>query len=329
MSTPVLDYRFAPDGARSRLLDRKSHAMLADSLAHIQARADQVFEVPGQLTSLIEHIRSGHRFSPVCFGLYYQLALALMDDRLDDARAIAARMSQVSPARVSLQLIALDELADEDVKLYQTLMDTDPQMSFAMLTPTLAMTSVFRERYQAAFGLMQTAMPTLAHEISGLIREICMVSGDADARYQFDGGSSYMLWGGLFLNIDSPETDIQLIEHLAHEAAHSLLFGYSLDEALVLNEDTELFASPLRIDPRPMDGIYHATFVSARMHWAMSQLLAFASLSETEREHAEEAKRADIENFKAGYEVVARHGRLTATGHAVMEEARGYMNEFL
>ena len=34
-----------------------------------------------------------------------------------------------------------------------------------------------------------------------------------------------------------------------------------IDELFVLNPDWERFPSPLREDPRPMDGIYHATFV--------------------------------------------------------------------
>ncbi len=324
---PAIDHRFAPDGTRSRLLDERAHALLADSLEHIQVQAGQALGVAGALTPLITRIRSGERFGPVCFGLYYQLALAVMDDQLGTARSVAARLVHLPSADASLQLVALDALADEDARLYQTLMDTDPQASFAMQPPPSHTVRAFTERYQRAFGMMQATMPALAHEISGLIREICLVTGDPQAHYQFDGGSSYMLWGGLFLNIASHETDIQLIEVLAHESAHSLLFGHSLDEALVLNEDTELFASPLRVDPRPMDGIYHATFVSARMHWAMSRLLASASLSATERDHAEQARRADTENFEAGYEVVARHGILTATGQAVMDAARGYMNE--
>ena len=67
---------------------------------------------------------------------------------------------------------------------------------------------------------------------------------------------------------------LSLLETLAHEAAHSLLFGIQISGPLVLNPDDARFASPLRVDLRPMDGVYHATFVSARMHFAMQELLA-------------------------------------------------------
>jgi HEXXH motif-containing protein len=45
-------------------------------------------------------------------------------------------------------------------------------------------------------------------------------------------------------------------EVLTHEAGHSLLFGLTVDEPLVLNLDDVLYPSPLREDPRPMDDIY-------------------------------------------------------------------------
>lgn len=320
-----IDARFFPDGTRARLMDAKAHALLGDSLEHIRQQASPVVPAVAGLSALTACVRAGEHFGPASFGRYYRLAGALLDDRLDEAGSIAGHLSQATPAAPGLDCVALDDLPDADVGLYHEMMDTDPHTSFAMLPPTADLAAGFRVRYNQAFGRLQAAMPTLADEISGLIRQLCMVAGDDQASCRFDGGSSYMLWGALFLNIASHETDVELIEVLAHESAHCLLFGHSLDEPLVLNDDAELFASPLRSDPRPMDGIYHATFVSARMHWAMSQLLEGASLSAVEREHAERERHRDAENFWAGHDVVGRDGILSATGHAVMDEARRYM----
>jgi hypothetical protein len=74
-----------------------------------------------------------------------------------------------------------------------------------------------------------------------------------------------------------------------------------------------------------MDGIYHATFVSARMHWAMSRLGESGLLDDATRDAALAAAAADARNFELGYAVVAEHGRLTATGRALMNGAREYM----
>src|SRR5690606_11375550 len=121
------------------------------------------------------------------------------------------------------------------------------------------------DRFASSHRLLSVAIPELAAEFDALVSQVIMVEGNPVAKYQFDGGSSYMLWGGLFLNATSHQNDVALIEVMAHESAHILLFGYASDEALVNNDDDTLYHSPLRVDPRPMDGIFHATYVSARM----------------------------------------------------------------
>jgi HEXXH motif-containing protein len=100
-----------------------------------------------------------------------------------------------------------------------------------------------------------------------------------DATMHFEAGSSYRLWGAMLLNAVRRKTRIEIIESVAHENAHSRLFGLCTEEPAVQNPDQELYPSPLRVDPRPMDGVYHATFVSARMHWTMSRVIASGLLT--------------------------------------------------
>ena len=68
-------------------------------------------------------------------------------------------------------------------------------------------------------------------------------------------------------------SDLDMVQALAHESAHLLLFGMCADGPLLENaNDDHRYSSPLRTDSRPMDGIVHATFVTARMCCALSQL---------------------------------------------------------
>ena len=66
----------------------------------------------------------------------------------------------------------------------------------------------------------------------------------------------------------------QYIPRLIHEYSHNLLFGIARNEPLVFNDPEERDESPLRQDLRPMDGIYHALFVSAREALAMRAILS-------------------------------------------------------
>ena len=176
-------------------------------------------------------------------------------------------------------------------------------------------------------ALLQQAAPEFVAELKALISELILVVGPKDAKVHFDGGSSYQLWGALFLNAARHKTRIDLIDALAHESAHSRLFSLCTEEVPVRNPDEELHASPLRADPRPLDGVYHATFVSARMHWTMSRVIASGLLTEEELALAIKARDADKRNFEQGYDTVATHARLTGSGHIALDAALAYMSE--
>ena len=112
---------------------------------------------------------------------------------------------------------------------------------------------------------------------------------------------------------------------LAHESAHNLLFGLSAEGPLVENSPDELFSSPLRKDPRPMDGIYHATFVTARMYRVVRQLIESGILSGTELDKAGSELANNAGLFNRGIETVRQYGRLTPLGESVMQGASDYM----
>ncbi len=322
-----LDYSFPPNGDRARAIDLHVRKSLAESLQHIveQSRGALDFDAPA-LAELIAGLRRGCRYPPSVFGMYFELALALMEGRNQEAAELFEHLHKERPIDGDFRMVALGapEIARHGER-YAALMDTDPKVSLAICPPTAEVEQRFRERFERGYALLEKAIPELADEFRSLVGEVCMVVGDKNAPMQFDGGSSYMLWGGLFLNASSHDTDVAMVEVLAHESAHSLLFGFATEEALVSNPDEELYDSPLRVDPRPMDGIYHATYVSARMHWAMSRLIEAKVLDAEARSLAESAREADYGNFMSGYDVVQKHGRLTETGTAVMAEAAAYM----
>ena len=170
-------------------------------------------------------------------------------------------------------------------------------------------------------------LPDLHAEITGIVREIILLREPHGDERQFHGASHYQFWGLLLLNPKHHRTPLDVVEVLAHEASHSLLFGLTIDEPLVLNSDTDLYPSPLRQDNRPMDGIYHATYVSARMCMAMETLAASNKISKEDRTKAQNAAAIDRKNYEAGLGVVLEHGRLSQTGRQILEHAREWMDQ--
>ncbi|MFO9752127.1 HEXXH motif-containing putative peptide modification protein [Legionella pneumophila serogroup 1] len=114
-----------------------------------------------------------------------------------------------------------------------------------------------------AIDLINTGDMDVAHEISILISSIKLFQGRV-----LRGQASGDTMGAVWLRIPDPHDDQvgYWIEHIVHEVSHLRLHAMFFQEKFILNPDDEYkFRAPIRDDLRPMLGVFHATFVLARM----------------------------------------------------------------
>src|SRR5204862_5128643 len=75
----------------------------------------------------------------------------------------------------------------------------------------------------------------------------------------FDGtirGFSYQAaYGNIYIRIPQIKNDPvpYYLEHIVHECAHQHLFALQLIDPVVLNDKSQLFDAPIRLQKRPMD----------------------------------------------------------------------------
>ncbi len=55
------------------------------------------------------------------------------------------------------------------------------------------------------------------------------------------------------------------LDHITHETSHLVLHTLMNVDPLITNGHAQRFDAPIRPDPRPLYGIYHATFVLSRI----------------------------------------------------------------
>ncbi len=298
-------------------------ARLADSLQYItETITGRIACEPMALDALLERLRTGP-VAPLVFGAYGDLVLALEAGDAEHAGRLLRELAAAPNCSEALRVLELaDPRADATAARYQRLIDTDPLAPFQLRPPPPELARHCRGLIEQAFALLARGDPALAAEIRGLLREIVLAAHpDAPDARVFDGASSFLLWGAIVLNVRSHATLLDMVQALAHESGHNLLFGLCADGPLVENEPAARYASPLRHDPRPMDGIVHATYVSARMHQALARLLASGVLDAADAGVAQGALADHARNFAAGMQTVRRHARLTATGAAILEGA--------
>jgi len=297
-------------------------ARLADTLNYLFGEVGDALNVDATLAkALAAQVRRSVQ-SPNRFGAYYEMVLALEDDALEEARAIAREL--LAPAEGSdLRIAAIDDRRPSEAARYRRLLLTDPDMAGA---PESGLLADALSRIDSAFELLDRGFPAMSAEIRELLREIVIAAGPEDPKaLTFDGASSYMLWGATLLNARGQTNVLDTAQALAHESGHNLLFGFCSSGSLVENPDDELFASPLRKDARPMDGVFHATYVIARMHQTLSRLLEAGVLDTDEQEMALKDLSQHRRNFAAGDQVIREGARLTPLGSDLIESARAYM----
>lgn len=115
-----------------------------------------------------------------------------------------------------------------------------------------------------ALDILEHQAPCWHAELLLLTNHFFLASPPAGAALSFGGASVFDAYGSVLVNPrmlrDIPSTLMTLI----HESSHQHMFLFHLDDPILLNPPEATFSSPLRSEPRPMEGIFHALWVSAR-----------------------------------------------------------------
>jgi len=319
---------FLPSAARGRAVDRRVRDALRASLtALLGAFAEQGAITPAEIDRVLAAVDS-QPIMPALFGAYSDLVDATFRDAPEAAtEALAALVHAAGRSDVPpLRFVTLDDaaLGPGMTARYVRLLDDDPDVpvKFQPLPPD-ELAGAARVAGEA-FALLDRAAPEIAGELRAMISEIVFVGGGS-GEYIFHGAATFYLWGALFMNASRFPDRLGMAEGIVHEAAHSLLHGLTYGAPLVENPRDERYPSPLRYDPRPMDGIAHATYVLARMDHCVQQLLASGTLTEAERDAALARSRSNRGFYAEGLEQVDAHARFTPTGARVFDAARAHM----
>jgi hypothetical protein len=314
---------FDPDPKRAEAVSARMQARLAESLRYILDQCAGRVQFPdAEMTAFLDRLATGP-VSPLVFGAYCDLVLALDSNAHDQAQAIFSEIAATPNIAAGPRIIDLtDATLDGAADRYRRFADTDVKMPISIRPPKPEDAAYDRALIGEALAVLDAGNRSLADEIQILLREIVLASGP------FEGVSSFMLWGATILSVRTHKTVIDMVQALAHESGHNLLFGLCAYGPMHENDDAARFSSPLRTDPRPMDGIIHATYVSARMHQAVQRLADAGVLNALQMDEARANNASIAKGFAHGMEEIENHARLTPLGRTIMDGAKRYMNTY-
>jgi HEXXH motif-containing protein len=314
---------FIPARKSSALrLDQAMREDLATSLERLGARAGAVLPADVDASAMTRHIRS-HRVAPGVFGRYYDLVTALQTQDWNAATRLWREIAQKAARPADFEILPFDARAlGADAERYRRMFATGLVRAPLFARPEDEALTHIRAIAPAALALLDTVHAAWAAEIRALIGEIVAVVPPAPDSVSISGGSSMMVWGAVLINVGARPDRIRVLSVLAHEATHQLLFGLARSEPLVTNPVGERFCTELRPTPRPMNAVYHSTYVSGRIHELCEILRSHGELNDEESAHVDEVSDLQRRRFQQGCAVILNQAGLTDLGRRLIEEAR-------
>lgn len=128
--------------------------------------------------------------------------------------------------------------------------------------------------------------------------------------------TSASVFGAIYLRTPPANENVEayFADHIIHETSHLSLDILLAFDKIVLNEEQDKFKAPIRIDPRPMFGIFHATFVLSRMVRLFQRII-----SESPKREFIERLYLFRKQFDQGLETVEKYAILTENGQRIKE----------
>ena len=325
----MTEFSFFPSADQAARFDTAMQTALRESVLNLAGQAKSVLQ-SDTYDRVADWAAVRPKLTPTTpagFGAYYDCVAALMQDefqRADQALREIVSASATAP-RPQIKRLGTD-YSPSVVRRFQNCFRSNKTDASGFADCSSRDAERFSVALNRAQDILAKNCPDLFQEFETLIREIVLVAPDGTNDDEFEGGTSFKLWGALFLNAESEASPVELAITLAHEEGHAVLFGMCQDEMLVENMDDERYWSAIRQAERPLEGIFHATFVSARMAYTARAIEADRTLSIGERRQVRDALDQALAIYLDGVPTLTKHARFTKTGKTVFQSMTEAMN---
>lgn len=274
---------------------------------------------------------------PLDYGAYFDLVLTPpggAPDRteLEDARAhLSGRLAgKGAGAPASPAVSNLSDYCEQQADRLRRWWDIEAENAMGLSGVSPDYLAAAQSHIEKALGFLSAAAPEMHGEVIAIVREIVIAQPDGSQRMDFGGASSFALWGGFTINAATHSCWPDFYKTIVHETAHNLLFAIARDQPLVEDDVDDRHASPLREDARPMDGIFHAAFVSAREACALDALLVHDDsetlLTPDERPQVEDMLEESVLAFHDCATTLHAQARMSDLGVRVLQECSAWID---
>lgn len=314
---------FRPFGP-PRQLDAVVRSQLADSILYVVDKTANHLQVDrARCDAAAASIRARWQ-DPGVFARYFDLIFAINANRFTQADTLLDELIALTAEPIAFEIVpyAREQLGS-DYDRFAELLFAEAAGTNPMTTPRPVQSAAAADMVRQAIALVARIDRDIYDEIEGLLVRIYLTfaGGDSPAK-GFGAVTSLQVWGASFVNIARYDTTWGMVQFLVHEITHSVLFGISCQQPMVHNPADESYRSPLRPDLRPMDGIFHATLVCARLAAFNRAWLDSGLVEPQDRDRTAEAVAINVQRFHDGAAVIDCNGLLSEEARDLIERSR-------
>lgn len=174
-----------------------------------------------------------------------------------------------------------------------------------------------------AISAIANYIPDAYDEFQGLVTDVALMRSD-----MMNAGSSTKSLGIMRVsNIKSGQDWTRYFENIIHECGHQFLNYLWYFDPLIENEDAGMFSSPLRTEPRPLSGIFHAYFVLARTIDGAARLKEQAGIELSSAYNNKKNDASFLQKFQDCEVTLAKNAAFTSVGGRLFEQCRKVVND--
>lgn len=324
------DKFFRPSAASGSALRAQFNECFADSLEYVLSVCEPSIVLDAErAAALVSRIRAGGRESPCLYSRQFKLIEALQAEDMASAERLIKDIVGEAPAGDGIAVTSLGSRSCEmDTELVTSYFcEADSLFSYVQPDPEAAVRT--EANLYGAMDDLRGFAPGLAAEMDALINTVILAKGiqvAGDEPGEFESVTALRAFGAILFNADSTASRLQCVVSLIHEHAHTVLFAHSPNEGVVTNSPDERYTSPLRSDARPVEGIFHQSFVLARMIYGMDLLRKSDSVSPHQADFANEFIDFNVPRFSDAVETLNRHAKFTPQGLDAIGSSIAYVD---
>ena len=221
----------------------------------------------------IDKVDFQYRFSPILYALYAQIKNAYEKKKLDELLDCIQLLNNESPENLYANHLQYGTTLSEawERPFLQEIRERVPlDESIHPITGRLKILPLIHWSqndfpppiFHRSLNLLKTLDNFLFREVQAYVSRIKFYSS-----HTLHSVTSPRYFGAIYMRLPFIKEDQELffLETIVHETSHLHLFAIMDLNIIILNDEYDLYASPLRIDKRPMIGVFHAVFVLSRM----------------------------------------------------------------